>query len=146
MFIIILFNNIIMNKDSFAKICDHRRIKRIDDNYVRCYDCGQSFVNQANTISNKTQHDFVKENNYFLKNFDRNFTNVIEQKDHENKEQPINEYYRDSSGHNRIQINRVPVFNSYPHKYEVYINGSKYYLTSEHIKTILNEYKARRVK
>lgn len=134
------------DENVYSKICNHSRIKRIDDNFVRCYDCGLSIVNQRILKSNKSREDFVDENKSFLKNFDRNFSNVIEENDHETDNTPIYEYYKDKDGYNKLLLNKVPMFNSYPHKYEVYINDSKYYLTQDHIKKIITNYKMFRTK
>ena len=130
----------------YAKLCNHSRLKRIDDNFVRCYECGLSMISQKRPDTNKSRLDFSSENKLFLKNFERNFTNTIEQTDHETSDIPIYEYYSDRHGQNKIIINKVPVFNSNPHKYEIFVNDSQYYLTTEHVNKILRDTNSQRIK
>lgn len=130
---------------TYAKLCNHERLKRIDDNFIRCYECGLSMISQKKSDSNKSRLDFTKENKLFLKNFERNFSNVIEQTDHETDNKPIYEYYCDRHGRNKIIVNKVPVFNSYPHKYEIYINDAQYYLTTDHINNIIRDTDAHKI-
>ncbi len=133
-----------MNNSAFGKICNHQRLKRINDNFVRCLSCGQSMISQKNMSVNKKSVDFCNENKSFLRNFDRNFSNVLDEVDEENTK-PIYEYYTDRLVINKIKINRSPVFQSYPEKYEVYINGSKNYLTNDMIAKMLSDINAIRI-
>lgn len=133
------------SNNTYAKLCNHARLKRIDDNFVRCYECGLSMISQKKSNINKSRSDFTNEDKLFLKNFDRNFSNIIEQTDHETSNAPIYEYYSDRHSRNKIIVNKVPVFNSYPHKYEIFINNSQYYLTTDHINKIIRDTNAERV-
>lgn len=125
---------------SHSSICSHERLTRINDNFVRCLKCGQSLISQKEILRNKSQSDFSKENKLFTINFDRNFSNVLEEIDNENTK-PIYEYYTDRMNMNRISINKIPVFNSNPPKYEVVVNGEKNYLTNDIIQKMLIDIK-----
>lgn len=133
-----------MNQTFYSKICDHTRLKRIDDNFVRCAECGLSMISHKKAMINKTKKEFENENGLFMRNFDRNFTNTIEEKDEKSTE-PIYKYYADKHGVNKIIINQVPVFNSYPNKFQVFVNDSSYYLFGEQIQKILLDTNAQEV-
>jgi uncharacterized C2H2 Zn-finger protein len=64
--------------DSYAPLCDHQYLFRVDDNFVRCRQCGLSFVSQKKIPRNKGAHEFIRENTTFGKNFDRHFNNIVE--------------------------------------------------------------------
>lgn len=130
---------------SFSRICDHTRLKRINDDFVRCLECGQSFVNQLYLPMNKKLNDFTRESNIQFKNFDRNFTNTIDEVDEFNSK-PINHYYTDKHRINKIIVNWNNQFNSDPPKYQITVNGDKSYLTKNEIKKILRDLRAIRVK
>lgn len=127
-----------------STICDHRRLKRINQNFVRCLDCGQSMVSQHRQPLNKTSLDFTKENKSFDRNFNRNFSNVLEETDDEFTK-PLYEYYTDRMWANTIIVNRRVPFQSDPVKFEVTINGSKTYLPNAQIQKILADINAVRV-
>ena len=129
---------------NYSKICNHSRLGRIDNNFVRCLDCGQSMISQKQMISNKTSKDFTNENKYFTKNFDRNFTNVFEEVD-EQSSRPLYEYYTDRTQSNHIIVNKQVQFLSNPPKYEVSVNGTTSYLTNEQILKMLGDIGAIRV-
>jgi hypothetical protein len=93
---------------------------------------------------NKKERDFVKENKSFIRNFDRNFSNTLEEVD-DSVIKPLYEYYMDKRGVNRIIVNRMIQFNSNPPKYEVIVNGHKYYLVEESIIKMLSDIGAIRV-
>lgn len=121
---------------AYAEICDHARLKRINDNFVRCLKCGKSMISQQNVMRNKTGQDFARENKSFTRNFNRNFSNEIEEVDEEFNE-PILEYYTDPLRINNIFIDRRPVFHSDPPKYKTIINGETKYLIDTEIQKIL---------
>ncbi|AKI78997.1 hypothetical protein [Acanthamoeba polyphaga mimivirus] len=125
-----------MYQPNFSTICNHNRLKRIDDNFVRCLDCGLSLINQVKILPNKSRQDFSKENKSFLRNFDRNFSNLIEQVDEESSV-PTYKYYADRKWLNLIKINNIVQFQTNPPKYEVFINGEKSYLTQKQIDRII---------
>lgn len=127
-----------------ANLCDHLRLKRLDNNFVRCLDCGQSIISQKNMIYNKTSKDFSNENKTFTRNFNRNFTNVLEEVDEESTK-PVYEYYTDRIGANNIVVNKVVQFSSDPAKFEVIVNGTKHYLTNDEIKKLLSDINAIKV-
>lgn len=133
-----MFNN------SYSNLCNHRRLQRIDNNFVRCLECGQSMISQKIVASNKTRDDFTRESEFLNRNFNRNFSNEIDQVD-EVSNRPVYEYYTDRLGANSIVINKTPVFNSQPLKYEVVINGTKSYLTQSDISKIFFDINAIRV-
>ena len=130
-----------MYNESYSNICRHDRLQRIDENFVRCMDCGQSMISQKHMATNKTSKDFTNENKSFCRNFDRNFSNVLEEVD-EYSSSPLYEYYSDRMGINIIIINKRPAFHSYPIKYEVIANGSKSYLTVDYIQKMLSDINA----
>lgn len=124
---------------NYYPICDHHRLQRIDDNFVRCLQCGQSLISQKLLPNNKSRRDFIKENKNFDKNFDRNFTNVLEEID---TSKPVYDYYTDKMKANKIIVNRQAQFSSSPAKYEVIVNHAKYYLTEPEIKKLLSDINA----
>ena len=132
-----------MMDNNFSIICEHPRLTRIDDNFVRCLKCGESMISQKNMSNNKSNRDFLKENKSAFKNFDRNFSNVLEAAGE--KSQPIYEYYTDRSQANSIVINRQVQFCSDPAKYEVFVNGAKNYFTNDQIQRILQDTSAIRI-
>lgn len=129
---------------NYSKICDHDRLQRIDKNFVRCLNCGQSMISQKTMVANKTSRDFIRENKSFAKNFDRNFSNILEEVD-EQSSRPLYEYYTDRMQVNHIIVNRQIKFNSNPPKYEVSVNDDKFYLTNEQIQQMLHDTAAFRV-
>lgn len=133
-----------ISNTNYSIICDHLRLKRLNQNFVRCLDCGLSMISHAKIMTNKREKDFVNENKCFVKNFDRNFSNILEEEDNTiNK--PLYEYYMDRRGMNRIIVNKQVKFHSNPPKYEVIVNGSKHYLVENDIKKILTDINAIRV-
>lgn len=120
----------------FSRICNHTRLVRIDKNFVRCLECGQSMISQQKMLANKTSRDFVNENKNFARNFDRNFSNVLEEVDSQSQV-PLYEYYTDKNQINIIIIDRTAKFCTNPPKYEVNINGEKVYLDKEEIDKLL---------
>jgi hypothetical protein len=129
---------------NYSTICDHGRLQRLNGNFVRCSDCGQSMISQINIPSNKTRHDFTNENKSFIRNFDRNFSNVLEEKENQQLE-PLYEYYTDRMMINVIVVDRRVKFDSNPPKFEVIVNGSKSYLTNDDIIKLLADSNAFRV-
>ena len=129
---------------SYSKICNHNRLQRINSNFVRCLDCGQSMISQANMPTNKTRQDFTKENKSFIRNFDRNFSNVLEEIDDQSIK-PLYEYYTDRMMVNVIIIDRQVRFQSNPPKFEVIVNDTKTYLTNDEIQKLLADANAIRV-
>jgi len=127
--------------NSFSNICDHPRLVRINNNFVRCSACGQSLISQQRMPGNKTIKEFTTENKSFVRNFDRNFTNVLEEVDAESSG-PIYEYYTDRIGANKIIIDRTVRFLSDPPKYEVIVNESKIYITGDEINKLLSDINA----
>lgn len=133
-----------MQQPNYSVICNHSRLKRINDKFVRCLDCGVSMISQNNITSNKSSRDFVKENGSFLRNFDRNFSNVLEEVD-EQSSIPTFEYYTDRNFFNLVRINKVVQFYTNPSKYSVTVNNRTEYLTQAQINKILREINAVRI-
>lgn len=133
---------------SYSLICSHPRIERVDKNFVRCLQCGESMISQKNISGNKRQSDFSKENDTYTKNFDRNFTNVIEEVSNPSGRKseytipPAYEYYSDRMGINKIRIDKNPAFYSHPVKHEVIVNGKQFYLEGSEIKKLLLDTRA----
>ena len=101
---------------SYSAVCNHERLNRIDNDFVRCLACGQSLISQ----------------------------NQIEQVDNQTDQTPIYEYYSDPMELNRIIVNRCPKFSSLPIKFEVNVNGQINYLTKDQIDKMLVDIKAER--
>ena len=133
-----------MNIAEYNNICGHNRLVRIDDNFVRCLKCGLSIINKKNITGNKSRRDFETESTSLLRNFDRNFSNVLPQVD-EQSNIPLYEYYVDKHGMNKIIINKTVAFDSMPAKYEVIVNDIRDYLTSDAIRKMLNNINAIRI-
>lgn len=129
---------------NYSIICQHNRLQRIDKDFVRCLECGQSMISQSEIKCNKSRRDFTKENKNFLNNFDRNFSNVLEETD-EMTNVPLFEYYADKSLMNKIIINRQVKFNSQPSKYQVQVNDTMSYLTEVDIRKLLSDINAIRI-
>lgn len=128
----------------YSKICYHTRSERIDDQFIKCFDCGQSFVKPKTEIKNKRCIDFSSENSQFDKNYERNFTNNVEAPT-EYGPAPI-EYYIDKTGQNKIIVDRKNQFDSNPQKYRVIINNQDCILTNDKIQTLIKNTKARRIR
>ncbi len=129
-----------MNYSTFSLVCGHPRTERIDNDFVRCLYCKQSFVQQRKKPVNRTQHDFIKEDSSFMKNFDRNFSNIVE-----NTTVPKLEYYTDRMAMNTIMINRVNKYRSQPIKFDVVVNGERALLTDKQISKLLTDIYAVRI-
>lgn len=125
-----------MYNPNYSKICYHSRLSRMDDNFVRCMECGQSMISPKVVLGNKTRKQFTDENKTFNKNNNRNFTNIIEEMDQQSKI-PRYEYYTDRNFANIIIINRMAQFSSDPPVYQVIINGEKAYISNDEIKKLL---------
>jgi hypothetical protein len=124
-------------------MCNHQRVKRLDNNFIRCLQCGQSMISQVETPINKTRAEFTQENKQFERNFHRNFSNQIEQTDlHEPA--PL-EYYTDKHNLNHVVIDRSPFYATNPPKYKVNFNGEDVVMTDEQINDVLERIKAMRI-
>ena len=132
-----------MFNSTFSGLCDHSRVKRLDDNFVRCLKCGQSMISQADVSLNKTGQDFTKENKSFERNFNRNFSNVIEEVDQPGP--PPIEFYTDANNLNYMIIDRTLMFSTNPPKFKINFNGDVVVMTNEKINEILQKIKAVRV-
>ncbi|BCS82981.1 hypothetical protein QLL95_gp1142 [Cotonvirus japonicus] len=133
-----------MSSLNFSNICGHNRLKRMDKNFVRCLDCGLSIINQSKIQSNKTPREFAEENKSVTRNFDRNFTNILEEID-EQSNVPFYEYYSDRLWNNLIKYDRTPQFSSDPVKYKIFINGHVHYLMQKEIDNVLSSINAIRI-
>jgi len=127
-----------------SELCYHKRTERIDDQFVKCYDCGHSFVKLKKEIVNKSCLDFTNENLSFDRNYYRNFTNIIEEPI-EYGPPPI-EYYADKNLQNKIIVNRKIVFSADPPKYQVMVNSEPCIMTDDQIKRLLKDTKAIKMK
>jgi len=132
-----------MSNLSHSKICDHTRLSRLDNHFVRCLDCGQSMISHKKMLMNKTRKDFTKENKTFEKNFDRNFTNIIEETD--NHEPIPYDYYTDKNWVNNIVIDRTVQHLSYPPQYQITINGKQTLMDNQRISKLLDDIRAIRI-
>jgi|GEM_PF-6333355 len=64
-----------LGRSTFSTICDHQKIKRIDEDFVKCVDCGMSLVDPLIEDKVMKMQDYVKENRSFDRHFNRNFDN-----------------------------------------------------------------------
>lgn len=129
---------------NYSLICTHPRLERLNNNFVRCTQCGLSMVNQQHIPTNKRPSEFISENKSFTKNFNRNFGNVLEEMAN-NKNLPMLEYYTDKLCANNIVIDRRNLFSSDPPKYAVTVNSAKTYLTDNEIRKLFSDVGAIRV-
>ena len=132
-----------MSTSEFSEICNHDRITRIDDNFVRCAKCGQSMISKINLTGNKTRQDFTNENKSFRRNFNRNFTNEIEEVDQYST--PPIEYYTDINNLNYVIIDRTPIYKTDPIKYKINFNGDVVVMSTDKINEILQKIRAVRI-
>jgi hypothetical protein len=51
-------------------ICSHVKCLRLDNNFVRCEGCGDSFVKPATTLENKKCQAFIKDSKFVPVKFD----------------------------------------------------------------------------
>lgn len=128
---------------NYSKICTHTRLTRLNENFVRCLECGQSMISHQNIYRNKSRQDFTKENSNFVRNFDRNFSNIIEETDFPDK--PIYEYYIDKNGANVVIVDKTQTYSNYPIRYKVIMNGETAIMDDTQIKDILNDIRAVRI-
>ena len=127
---------------NYSEICDHRNVARIDTKFVKCKDCGDSFVSNITTTKNKVAADFTCTSNCGLKNFDRNFSNNVST---DCKQNPIVNYYADKNGVNLIKLDACNKFGSNPPKYQITLNGESTYLDMSKINEIIKETKAMQI-
>lgn len=124
----------------FAKLCFHESTKRINDNFVRCVNCGQSIIKPSTVIANKTRNDFTQENTSFNRNFDRNFSNEISEPD-KIRQGPV-QHYSDRYGLNFVTIDWTMQHASNPPKYTIIMNGEKVLVTEKQIDKLLHDMNA----
>uniref|UniRef100_A0A6C0CAW0 Uncharacterized protein n=1 Tax=viral metagenome TaxID=1070528 RepID=A0A6C0CAW0_9ZZZZ len=129
---------------NFSKICYHDRTTRINNEFVKCVDCGQKIISIQKHIANKTRDDFTRESKVFHKSFDKNFSNEIDFDDEDSKYVRV-EYYVDRNRVNNIVVNRLNKYFSNPPKYDVNINDKKTLLTDVQIDRLLRDTNAMRV-
>lgn len=128
----------------YDTICYHTRLKRLNDNFVRCLDCGLSMVNQKNILTNKNRREFTNENPNSTRNFERNFNNILEEVDTDYNHRPL-EYYSDPKMINLIIVDRTNYLQSNPVKYRVNINGQMIYFLPNKLHELLTKIKAIRI-
>jgi len=128
-----------------STLCPHNRLVRIGKDFDRCLVCGQSMINHTYAnLRNKTRQEWTKENKSFVRNFDRNFSNVIEETDGF-ANQPLYEYYTDRNIVNLILLNRQSQFQSVPPVYQIWVNGEMSYLPYNKVNDILDSVGAVRI-
>jgi hypothetical protein len=125
---------------NFSKVCYHDRTTRINNEFVKCVECGQKIVNIQKHITNKTRDDFTREN----KDFSKVFSNEIDFDDEDRKYVRV-EYYADRNRVNNIIVNRLNKYFSNPPKYDVNINDKKILLNDMQIDKLLRDTSAMRI-
>lgn len=130
-----------MNNDtSYWNICDHPRLTRINDNFVRCLTCGCDLISQKKIPRNKTVHDFTAENRSLLKS-NKFFNNLVENK----SDSDMLSYYTDKDGINTVTIDWSNRSQKRPPQYIVIVNGIVTQLTEREINKLLSDLKAIRI-
>lgn len=128
---------------NYSKLCNHDHIKRIDKNFIKCLDCGQSIINQSSLPRNKTPIDFVNENKIPQSFSNKIFSHVSY--DENRNIIPKYEYYRDRNNLNEIIINWADHLYTRPIKFKTIVNSENNYLTKNEIKQLLFDVRAHRV-
>ena len=144
-------------------MCKHRRTMRVDENFVECIECGESWIDKrglkGNENHNKRPNEFVKENKSFDRNFSRNFDNKFEKPNDWNakymnaieekkilkeKEEPY--VFISGDGYMEIMVSKDPLNKVGEPIYPVYINGRLYMKGPiQEIKHFLHQQHANRV-
>ena len=119
---------------SYGGLCSHSSVRRINNNFIMCNQCGETIVNQLKAPVNKNIKDFTRENRSFMKKQD----NVPQTR-------KMLEYYTDHHGLNHIVIDRSSTTRYSPHKYRVNINGVESWLSNDDIRELLAQSSAMRV-
>lgn len=132
-----------MLNSSFSGLCDHSRIKRLNENFVRCTKCGQSMIRQEDVSMNKNGQEFARENKSFQRNFDRNFSNVIEEVDRAGPA-PI-DFFINPNNNDYLIVDRTVMNNSNPPKFKINYNGNITVATNDQVNEISQKIKAIRV-
>lgn len=120
--------------------CRHPRTRRIDDNFVLCLACGESYVDQTKVQNNKTINDFIRESKHFDRHVTRNRNNNIISHDYPIRQKDT--YYMDSMGVNTVVVHNPPDEDSL---YQVTINNKKRMMYYADIAKIIQQIKAFRV-
>lgn len=132
-----------MSDPFFSGRCNHDRMKRIDNNFIKCTKCGHSVISQVNQLRNKTRHEFTTENKSFQRNFERNFTNVLSEVE---KIGPVPlEYYTDVNNLNYVIVDRTVLFDSNPPKFKINFNGNIVTVTNDRLNDSLQKIRAIRI-
>lgn len=85
---------------NYSSLCDHSNLERVDDNFVNCMDCGESFVSQKLVKNNKRSHDFIRENEDLVEYLDRDSD--------DRRHRPRSPFFDPGSPSNRPPSNRPP--------------------------------------
>ncbi len=123
---------------NYSTICNHNRVERINDNFIKCLQCNETIINQLMSPTNKSTYDFVRENKSFMRNTSKNPYNVVEL-----TPQNHQEVFMDQHGINKVIVSRQGLSDG---TYPVTINNVKYYLTKPEIEKVLTGIGAIRIK
>jgi hypothetical protein len=130
---------------TYNQLCDHKRLKRIDRDYVLCLGCGESFVNQKKPPRNVTASEIVSQNQGSLQHYDKYFTDKIEVKEPVRKKASYY-YYSDPTGVNNIKVSTKPNFTGVESFYDIWINGVKETMSVSDINKLLSRINCKRVR
>lgn len=118
----------------------HRDVSRIDENFVKCYECGETILQAQNRMTNKTSRDFVQEDKSFRyrKN---NSSRYDKHTDYTPKVSSYckKKYYADRNWINVIMIDYNSTLNTRPVKFRVKLNGQYDSLTLDEILNVIQK-------
>lgn len=149
----------------YSSLCQHIRKFRVNKDLIKCHDCGESFVNQADETRNDRLKKYAEENTFFDNSFNHNFDNrfvtnrewdkiysrdrqEMEMKAYGSEILPGYTTYISKDNRTEILVDGQPMNQSGNHgyaevyKYKVRINDKWYNLTHQQIKTLLNRFEA----
>lgn len=133
-----------MSDPFFSGRCNHDRMKRIDNNFIKCTKCGHSVISQVVPLRNKTRNEFTTENKSFQRNFERNFTNSLTETEQIGPA-PL-EYYTDVNNLNYVVVDKTILHNtSNPPKFKINFNGEIVAITNTKLADVLQQIKAIRI-
>jgi hypothetical protein len=61
----------------FANLCGHNHTKRIDKDFIKCTNCGESFIQTLGFDHDQKMNAYIEENRVFDDQFNRNFDNTF---------------------------------------------------------------------
>lgn len=118
--------------------CDHDKIVRIDDKFVRCLNCKKAIVNHKVMETNRSRFYYERENENVLKNFRKyHQANMVDDlsKDLEKirqKPKSSKRYYTNKEGNTLMEIIQIS-----PNTFILYDQYSKHIVKTEQVNKII---------